>query len=149
MSLYLNDEPEIECPLPVRVDEMSSTCGRVSGRQPPFERFSTVPLIRASPDDVMPAENTRSREVMQKCDIDWPICNHEPAKKKKNHVKLILDVERSLFSPVSVTLKKNVIVITTCERISTLRQQSRTGETSRRTIGEAERNQEKRERWHS
>jgi len=28
----------------------------------------------------MPAENTRSNDVMQKCDIDWPICNHEPAR---------------------------------------------------------------------
>lgn len=43
-----------------------------------FESLSTVPLIKTSPKDVMPAENTRSREVMQKCDIDWPICNHEP-----------------------------------------------------------------------
>lgn len=29
--------------------------------------------------EAMPAENTRSSEVMQKCDIDWPICSHEPA----------------------------------------------------------------------
>ena len=50
--------------------EISSTCGPGSDRQPPFERLSTVPLIKASPEDVIPAENTRSREVMQKCDID-------------------------------------------------------------------------------
>ena len=47
----------------------------------PFGRcLSTEPRIKASPTDAMPAENTRSNDVMQKCDIDWPICSHEPAR---------------------------------------------------------------------
>ena len=63
--LFLDDEE-----YPLCMVEISSTCGPGSDRQPPFERLSTVPLIKASPEDVIPAENTRSREVMQKCDID-------------------------------------------------------------------------------
>jgi hypothetical protein len=95
MSLFLNDDPEITCPLPLCVVEMSSNCGRGSGRQPPFERLSTVPLIKASPEDVIPAENTRRREVMQKCDIDWPICNHEPVREYIYKYIFMETVERS------------------------------------------------------
>ena len=80
MSVFLNDVLERECP--VRVDVVSSTWGCGSCRLL-LGRLSTVSLIKTSPKDVIPAENTRSREVMQKCDIDWPICNHEPVRKKK------------------------------------------------------------------
>ena len=119
--LFLDDEE-----YPLCVVETPSTCGRGSGRQPPFERLSTVPLIKASPEDVIPAENTRSREVMQKCDIDCPICNHEPVRKKdKKNSGQSTDFghRASSLSPVSVTLKKNVIVITTCDGVSKLRQE--------------------------
>jgi len=46
--------------------------------------------ITYSPAAHIPADHTRSREMMQKKLIDWPISSHDP---------------------VSVTLRKNVIVI--------------------------------------
>ena len=67
MVFYVVFILEGECSL--RVVWMSSTRGLGSSRLL-FVRLSTVSLIKTSPKDVMPAENTRSREVMQKCDID-------------------------------------------------------------------------------
>ena len=59
----------------------SSASSTYSSSSFPFARcLSTGPRIKASPTDAMPAENTRSNDVMQKCDIDWPICSHEPAR---------------------------------------------------------------------
>lgn len=56
----------------------------------PFSTFKLSP-IRTLPAAAIPPENTNNKLEIQKCVIDCPICSHEP---------------------VSVTLKKNVMVIT-------------------------------------
>jgi hypothetical protein len=115
--------------------------------------LSTVPRIKDSPIEAIPAENTRSSEVMQKCDIDWPICSHEPV---RGWVNIITALPRRVKKaanplPVSVTLKKNVIVITEKPRGRGLAWVSDAVIWFRendRTVGEAQRDQEDRERRH-
>ena len=88
---------------------------------------------------------------MQKCDIDWPICNHEPMRIKKksreriwtksarfsNFLTCVGDVEKERHSHHYMRSDQHVAPVVIDEEII------------RRTIREAERNQEERERWHS
>ena len=65
----------------------------------------------------MPADHTSKREAMQKKVIDCPISNHEPRSRSvmsKGSCGICVG-----FLPVSVTLKKNVMVMTVkglCQR---------------------------------
>lgn len=62
-----------------------------------------------SPSAQIPADQTSSSELMQKKLIVWPISSHEPAQR---FVRPVLWQTHAPHIPVSVTLKKNVSVMT-------------------------------------
>src|SRR6266404_3414369 len=71
--------------------------------------------------------------------------------RNKSVCKCVLVVAPSVRGclPVSVTLKKNIIVITILLKRSACRIAVTDEERSGRTVSKAKRNQEERERWHS
>lgn len=68
---------------------------------------SNVSAMRYSPAVQIPADQTSNREVMQKKLIDCPISNHDPV----SYVDTIQSDHQLTNSPVSVTFRKNAIVI--------------------------------------
>jgi hypothetical protein len=92
--------------------------------------------MRNSPAAQIPADHTSKREAMQKKVIDCPISNHEPRRQSDNEQSG--NAGPVSFLPVSVTLKKNVIVITIQGHFS----KEALVQLKIRTVGESERDKE-------